>query len=136
MNISRERLPRRPVHARPDVGCAENILRCAEGLNVFHVQNNNRVIAFHRWLPGVGRDVVVVASPNESTFDNKGYRIGFPSGGHWNEVFNSDIYDQWVNPNARGNPGGVTADGPSWEGLPASAGIMLPANSMLVFARG
>ena len=90
---------------------------------------------FHRWLPGVGRDVVVVASLNESTFDNRGYRIGFPGGGHWNEVLNSDIYDQWVTPNARGNPGGVTADGPSWYGLPASAGIALPANSML-FARG
>ena len=107
-----------------------------EGLNVFHVQNDNRVIAFHRWLPGVGRDVVVVASLNESTFDDKGYRLGFPGGGHWNEVFNSDIYDHWVNPNARGNPGGVTADGPGWDGLPASADITLPANSMLVFARG
>ena len=107
-----------------------------EGLNVFHVQNDNRVIAFHRWLPDVGRDVVVVASLNESTFYNGGYRIGFPGGGHWNEVFNSDIYDQWVNPNAQGNPGGVTVDGPSWDGLPTSAGITLPANSMLVFARG
>ncbi len=107
-----------------------------EGLNVFHVQNDNRVIAFHRWVPGVGRDVVVVASLNESTFYKRGYRIGFPGGGHWNEVFNSDIYDQWVNPNAQGNPGGVTVDGPSWDGLPASAGITLPANSMLVFARG
>ena len=64
-----------------------------EGLNVFHVHNDNRVIAFHRWVPGVGRDVVVVASLNESTFYNRGYRIGFPGGGHWHEVFNSDIYD-------------------------------------------
>ena len=82
-----------------------------EGLNVFHVHNDNRVIAFHRWVPGVGRDVVVVASLNESTFYDHSYRIGFPVGGHWNEVFNSDIYDQWFNPNAQGNSGGVTADG-------------------------
>jgi 1,4-alpha-glucan branching enzyme len=27
-----------------------------------------------------------------------GYQLGFPSGGHWEEVFNSDIYDNWVNP--------------------------------------
>jgi 1,4-alpha-glucan branching enzyme len=106
-----------------------------EGLKVFHVRNDNRVIAMHRWLPGVGRDVVIVASLNESTFYNYSYRLGFPQGGHWKEVFNSDIYDQWFNPNAQGNPGGIMADGPTWDGLPASAQITLPANSLLVFAR-
>jgi 1,4-alpha-glucan branching enzyme len=106
-----------------------------EGLNVFHVHNQNRVIAFHRWLPGVGRDVVVVASLNESTFYNHSYALGFPGGGHWNEVFNSDIYDNFFNPNSQGNPGGITADGPGMHDLPASAGITLPANSILVFAR-
>jgi 1,4-alpha-glucan branching enzyme len=106
-----------------------------DGVNVFHVHNGNRVIAVHRWLPGIGRDIVVVASLNESTFYGHGYRIGFPQAGHWNEVFNSDIYDQWFNPNAQGNPGGVTADSSAWDGLPASASITLPANSILVFAR-
>ena len=107
-----------------------------EGLNVIHVHNDNRVIAFHRWVPDVGRDVVIVASLNEGTFYNHSYRIGFPIGGHWNEVFNSDIYDEWFNPNVQGNPGGITADGPAWDGLPTSAQITLPANSILVFARG
>jgi 1,4-alpha-glucan branching enzyme len=106
-----------------------------EGVNVFHVHNDNRVIAIHRWLPGVGRDMVVVASLNESTFYNYSYRLGFPGGGHWNEVFNSDIYDQWFNPNVQGNPGGITAGGPGRDGLPTSAGITLPANGVLVFAR-
>ena len=106
-----------------------------EGINVFHVDNDNRVIAFHRWIPGTGRDVVVVASLNESTFYDHSYRLGFPLGGHWNEVFNSDVYDQWVNPNAQGNFGGVTADGGGWGGLPHSASVTLPANSILVFAR-
>jgi 1,4-alpha-glucan branching enzyme len=106
-----------------------------DGVNVFHAHNDNRVVAMHRWLPGIGRDVVVVASLNETTFYDRSYRIGFPGGGHWNEVFNSDIYDEWFNPNAQGNPGGVTADGEGWDGLPASAGITLPANSVLVFAR-
>jgi len=101
-----------------------------DGLNVFHVHNQNRVIAWQRWIPGIGRDVVIVASFNEGTFYNHGYRIGFPAGGYWYEVFNSDVYDQWVNPNAQGNAGGVTADGPSWDGLPASAAITLPASSL------
>jgi 1,4-alpha-glucan branching enzyme len=106
-----------------------------EGVNVFHVHNDNRVIAIHRWLPNVGRDVVVVASVNERTFYNQSYRLGFPQGGHWKEVFNSDIYDQWFNPNVQGNPGGITANGSGWDGLPTSAEITLPANSVLVFAR-
>ena len=106
-----------------------------DGLNVFHVHNDNRVLAFHRWLPGIGRDVVVVASLNEHTFYDHSYRLGFPGGGHWHEVFNSDIYDEWFNPHAQGNPGGITADGPAWDGLPTSAMITLPANSLLVFAR-
>ena len=106
-----------------------------DGLNVFHVHNGNRVIAFHRWVPGLGRDVVIVASLNENTFYNYSYRLGFPGGGHWLEVFNSDTYDNFFNPNVQGNPGGVTADGPGQDGLPNSAGITLPANSILVFAR-
>lgn len=106
-----------------------------EGLHVFHVHNDNRVIAFHRWLPGVGRDLVVVASLNESTFYNQSYQLGFPAGGRWHEVFNSDVYDNFANPNAQGNFGGVGADGSARDGLPNSAGITLPANSLLVFAR-
>ena len=106
-----------------------------EGLNVFHVHNDNRVLAWHRWLPGIGRDVVVVASLNESTFYDHSYRLGFPGEGPWLEVFNSDIYDTFLNPYAQGNPGGVTAGGPGMHGMPASAGITLPADSILVFAR-
>ena len=62
------------------------------------------------------------------------YRIGFPRGGHWHEVFKSDMYDDYFNPNVQGNYGGVTADGPAWDELPTSANITLPANSVLVFA--
>jgi 1,4-alpha-glucan branching enzyme len=106
-----------------------------EGLNVFHVHNTNRVMAFHRWLPNAGRDIVVVVSLNEHTFYNYSYHIGLPVRGHWREVFNSDIYDEWFNPNAQGNPGGINANGPAWDGLPTSAEITIPANSILVFAR-
>jgi 1,4-alpha-glucan branching enzyme len=106
-----------------------------EGLNVFHLSPSERVIAFQRWVEGVGRDVVVVASLSERTVYDRGYRIGFPSGGFWYEVFNSDAYDDFLNPQVQGNAGGVTADGPPWDGLPTSAAITLPANCLLVFAR-
>ncbi|MGA2437103.1 MAG: alpha amylase C-terminal domain-containing protein [Acidobacteriaceae bacterium] len=110
-----------------------------EGLNVFHTSNADRVIAFHRWVQGVGRDVVVVATLSETTWGR--YQIGFPSAGRWIEVFNSDAYDSCnangvlVNPQVAGNDGGINADGPPLHGLPASASIVIPANGVVVFAR-
>ena len=106
-----------------------------EGIQVVHIHNDNRVIAFQRWLPGIGRDVMVIVSLNETTFYDHSYRIGFPASGQWYEVFNSDVYDTWVNPEVQGNGGGIVADGPPWNNMPTSANITLPAISILVFAR-
>ncbi len=105
----------------------------AQGFQVIHAHNDNRVIAFQRWIPDYGRTVVVVASLNESTLYN--YQLGFPGGGQWLEVFNSDVYDRWVNPNVAGNGGSINASGPSHDAMPASAWITIPANGVLVFAR-
>ncbi len=104
-------------------------------VNVFHIDEANRVLAFHRWVPGVGRNVVVIVSLREQTFYDHGYSLGFPLAGYWHEVFNSDVYDHFVNPWVQGNAGGISADGPPLHGLPHSAGITIPANSVLVFAR-
>jgi hypothetical protein len=51
-------------------------------------------------------------------------------------VFNSDdLYDYFANPWVQGNPGGVSADGGPLHGMAQSAGITIPAHSVLVFAR-
>jgi len=111
----------------------------AEGLNVFYTSDADRVIAFQRWVPGIGRDVVVVATLSESTWGS--YQLGFPSAGRWVEVFNSDAYDSCnangvlVNPQVAGNDGGITADGPPLHNQPTSASIVIPANSVVVFAK-
>lgn len=101
-------------------------------INVFHLHNDNRILAFHRWLEGIGRDVVVVASLNEATLYD--YLLGFPRSGRWLEVFNSDVYDNWVNPWGAGNGGAVQADGLPMHNLPHSVSIVIPANSVLVFS--
>ena len=111
----------------------------AEGLNVFYTSDADRVIAFQRWVPGIGRDVVVVATLSESTWGS--YQLGFPSAGRWVEVFNSDAYDSCnangvlVNPQVAGNQGGIDACGPPLHNQPASATIVIPANSVVVFAK-
>jgi len=104
-----------------------------EGCAIIHVHNDNRVLVFQRWVEGIGNDVVVAASLNEKNWYN--YRIGFPSGGCWKEVFNSDVYDNWVNPTTAGNGGSISASGPPMHGLGFSAAITIPANGFVVFAR-
>jgi 1,4-alpha-glucan branching enzyme len=107
----------------------------AELISVFHVDQANRVLAFQRWLAGVGRTVVVVVSLSETAFEAGSYSLGFPGPGRWLEVLNSDYYDNLPNPQVRGNGGAVDADGPPRDGFDASAGLTIPANSILVFAR-
>jgi len=107
----------------------------SDGLHVFHVHDDNRILAFQRWVPGSGHDVVVVISLNETTFYDGSYQLGFPTGGYYREVFNSDWFDCYPNPHVQGNFGGVWAREEPLHGLPAQAGITVPANSVLVFVR-
>jgi 1,4-alpha-glucan branching enzyme len=102
-------------------------------VHAFHVHDGNRVVAFHRWLEWEGRDMVVVASLNDATFWS--YDLGFPVAGNWLEAFNSDAYESFVNPRVAGNGGRITAAGGPLHGLPASATVVLPANSVVVFTR-
>jgi 1,4-alpha-glucan branching enzyme len=58
-------------------------------LHVHHVNNADKVIAFHRWANGGPRDdVIVVANFANRAYDS--YTIGFPRGGSWRVRFNSD----------------------------------------------
>jgi len=58
-------------------------------MNVHHVNNSDKVLAFHRWENGgAGDDVLVVANFANHGYDN--YALGFPRGGQWRVRFNSD----------------------------------------------
>lgn len=102
-------------------------------VSAYYVNDNDRILAFHRWIEGVGGDVIVVVSLAE--FTRYDYRLGMPGAGVWREVFNSDAYDNLPNPWVAGNGGAVVADGPPMHGLPASAAFVIPANSLLVLTR-
>jgi 1,4-alpha-glucan branching enzyme len=103
------------------------------GFRVVHVHDQNRVLAFHRWVEGEGHDVLVLV--HLANFNRFDYRIGFPGRGDWREVFNSDVYENWVNPAAVGNGGRVFAEAQPLHDFSHSASLVLPANSVLVFAR-
>lgn len=101
-------------------------------IETYQVDDSSRVIAFQRWVPGAGADVVVVASFHETAlFD---YELGFPRPGRWREIFNSDVYDYYPNPWPVGNGGSVDANGPAMHGFAQSARLTIPANGLLVFA--
>jgi 1,4-alpha-glucan branching enzyme len=104
-----------------------------DNVNAFYASDTDRVLAFHRWLEGTGQDVIVVASLAESTWYS--YDLGFPATGFWAEVFNSDVYDNWVNPWVAGNGAGLQANGPPMHGFTTSASVVIPANGVVVFAR-
>ncbi len=100
-----------------------------EAIHTFHTNAHDRVLAVHRWLPGVGRDLVVVASLNDVAFE--AYELGFPSAGGWREIFNSDAFDDYP---PRGNGGRIDAWWANRDGLNATARINIPPNSVLVFS--
>ena len=58
-------------------------------LHVFHVNNADKVIGFHRWENGGPRDdVLVLANFSNRAFPS--YTVGFPRPGPWRVRFNSD----------------------------------------------
>ena len=94
---------------------------------------HKKILTFHRWVEGEGHDLLVVV--HLADFTRVGYRLGFPGGGDWREVFNSDAYENWINAGVAGNSGRVTAGLQPLHGFAYSAAVVLPANSMLIFAR-
>jgi 1,4-alpha-glucan branching enzyme len=63
-------------------------------INVFHVNEEEKLLAFHRWQEGgLGDDVIVVANFANQAQDS--YSIGLPRAGVWQVRLNSDdqMYD-------------------------------------------
>jgi 1,4-alpha-glucan branching enzyme len=66
-----------------------------QSLNVFHQDDGNKTLAYHRWENGgAGDDVVVVANFTNTPQPN--LNIGFPRSGQWHVRFNSGaaVYDR------------------------------------------
>jgi 1,4-alpha-glucan branching enzyme len=60
-----------------------------QNVNVHHLNNTDKLIAYHRWDEGgPGDDVLVVANFSAQSFSD--YVVGVPRGGSWKLRFNSD----------------------------------------------
>lgn len=103
-------------------------------INVFHVNESDKVVAFHRWDQGGPRDDVIVVSNFRAADRPSDYRIGLPRLGVWKVRFNSDwsgyssdFSNLWV-PD-------VTAQSIPWNGLSYSGTLSIPAYSTLILSQ-
>ena len=76
------------------ISLRRNVVDVSRGLRgpnivVHHVNERDRVLAFHRWQEGGPRDDVIVLA-NFSATPLPDYRIGVPRAGRWRVRFNSD----------------------------------------------
>jgi len=114
------------------------------GLNTFHQNQADDVIAYHRWHQGgPGDDVVVVVNLSHLAHEN--YKLGFPSPGTWRLRLNSD----WTGySRAFGNQAcsdvvaaaersdqPQDANAPGQDGFPAGGTINIGPYSVLVFSQ-
>jgi 1,4-alpha-glucan branching enzyme len=102
-------------------------------INVFHVNNSDKVIAFHRWENGgAGDDVVVVTNFADRSYTS--YMLGMPHSGMWRVRFNSDW--QGYSPDFGNHPGFDTmADGEGRDGMPHQAGVGIGPYSVLILSQ-
>ena len=104
-----------------------------QSLNVFHVNDAAKVIAYHRWdHGGIGDDVVVIINLANQSYES--YSIGFPREGIWKVRFNSD----WSGYSADfGNhlSYDTSASQPGNDGMPYSGNVGIGAYTAIVLSQ-
>jgi len=120
------------------IGLRRNRIGFTKGLkgnntNVHHLNNTNKLVAFHRWdQGGPGDDVIVLLNFSGTSFPV--YNIGFPAGGTWLVRFNSDsnVFDS-----SFGNYGSTAtqAYAGSSDGMPYTGSLSIGPYSALILSQ-
>lgn len=114
------------------------------GLNTFHQNQSDKIIAYHRWHQGgPGDDVVVVVNLSHNAHEN--YQLGFPAPGIWRLRMNSDWNGYSIGfANQQSSdihacavsPGMPQGEGtPMRDGFPAMGLVNIGAYSILIFSQ-
>ncbi len=104
-----------------------------QNLNVFHLDNGNKTLAYHRWENGgAGDDVVVVA--NLSSVPLRNLNIGLPRQGLWHVRFNSgaNVYDPGF---LNGDSFDATANPGAKDGLNFNANVSVGPYSVVILSQ-
>ncbi|MBN1362407.1 MAG: alpha amylase C-terminal domain-containing protein [Sedimentisphaerales bacterium] len=106
---------------------------CGQSVDVYHLNADQKVIAYHRWDQAGPGDSVVTAA-NFSAEPRQDYRIGLPAEGKWLVRFNSDrkVYDSEF-----GDVGEtpVTGEAQEYDGQPASGVVELAPYSAIILSQ-
>jgi 1,4-alpha-glucan branching enzyme len=106
---------------------------CGQFTQVYHLNNEHKVIAYHRWdKGGVADDVVIVA--NFSHEAQQDYVIGFPSEGAWKLRFNSD-WEGYNDDFANHPSSDIVAYEGACDGLASHASVSIGAYSVVIFSQ-
>jgi 1,4-alpha-glucan branching enzyme len=102
-------------------------------VNVFHVNDTAKVLAYHRWKSGgAGDDVVVVANFSAKPFT--AYQVGLPRPGVWHARFSSDALA--YSPDYAGTPTpDVTSTPGARDGYAQSGLVQLGAYEVLILSQ-
>jgi 1,4-alpha-glucan branching enzyme len=106
---------------------------CGQNLHVHRVDDERKVLAFHRWdRGGPGDDVIVVA--NFLHEPQRDYAIGFPAEGPWKVRFNSD--SSGYSALFEGRDGGdITAELAGGDDMPCRGRISVAPYSVLILSQ-
>ena len=98
------------------------------GVQVYPVDNANKVISYARWNMG-GDEVLVVANFSANEFNSNNYMVRFPSTGTWYAHFNSDAQ---LYASDFGNIGSPVVEA---TGNPPQAAVNMGMYSMQIFSK-
>ena len=106
---------------------------CGQNFQIYHVNHEAKLIAFHRWdVSGPHDSVVVVVNMTNQNRD--GYLIGFPRAGLWKTRFNSDSYNYGPNFANHLTPD-VEAHEKETDGLPCTGEIGIGPYTVVIFSQ-
>jgi 1,4-alpha-glucan branching enzyme len=106
---------------------------CGPGLDPFHFNNHDKVIAYRRYTDGgPGDDVIVILNFANKQLEN--YQIGLPASGNWRRRFSSDRvrYSEDFSGAASGD---VQALNEPYDGQPHSVRLRIPPYTALIYSQ-
>jgi len=102
-------------------------------VNVHHINNTSKVIAYHRWdVGGAGDDVIVVCNFSGTGFSS--YNLGFPSGGTWYVRFNGD-WNGYDGSFGNWNAYNTTANAGAKDGMGYNANVGIGPYTMIILSK-
>lgn len=106
---------------------------CGQNTHIYHSDNENKIIAFHRFdKQGPNDSVIVVVNMMNKNCDD--YVIGFARAGLWKTRFNSDSYNYGANFANHPTPDVNTYE-EEIDGLPCSGKISIGPYTTVIFSQ-